>query len=126
MRPPRIYCWKTSSVIQHYLSTDFINTRSLFDQYHDDAKNGQWLVRQGDENARVGVMAARRAADEQGGLTFMDAGARAVISLFMRSAMPGNIVVPGQTAQSNICPTHPLWAEHANQDKLQYILFKAD
>lgn len=27
-------------------------------------------------------------------LTFMDEGARAVISLFMRSAMPGNMVVP--------------------------------
>ena len=29
-------------------------------------------------------------------LTFMDVGARAVISLFMRSAMPGNMVVPAQ------------------------------
>lgn len=29
-------------------------------------------------------------------LTFMEEGARAVISLFMRSAMPGNMVVPVQ------------------------------
>ena len=29
-------------------------------------------------------------------LTFIELGARAVISLFMRSAMPGNIVVPAQ------------------------------
>ena len=40
-------------------------------------------------------------------LTFMDVGARAVISLFMRSAMPGNIVVPAPM-QSIPCLSTPL------------------
>ena len=38
-------------------------------------------------------------------LTFIEDGARCVISLFMRSAMPGNIVVPAQPTQALRCST---------------------
>ena len=40
-------------------------------------------------------------------LTFMDDGARCVISLFMRSAMPGNIVVPAARARISSPPLAP-------------------
>ena len=38
-------------------------------------------------------------------LTFMEVGARAVISLFILSAMPGNIVVPACTTVHSSCHT---------------------
>ena len=72
------------------------------------------------EHQRLIAMSTRVCARAGLTLTFMDVGARAVISLFILSAMPGNIVVPAcKTVHVNHPAVHivqhvhhaPRWGE---------------
>ena len=54
-------------------------------------------------------------------LTFMEVGARAVISLFILSAMPGNIVVPACTTSTHHVPRQQRWFNtHISQYATHY------
>ena len=70
------------------------------------------------EHERLIAMSTRVCERAELTLTFMEVGARAVISLFILSAMPGNIVVPActtvtpQSTQQRRFDTHILQSVH--------------